>query len=109
MRTTEKIRQGMRGNRANQAGPLALPTERPEGLPETGRDGLCEEEARRRAAAGQANVISEDAGKSLFQIIVTNVFTLFNLLNFALAFCLLLRRIGWIKEGDLKLVLGGKS
>ena len=90
MRTTEKIRQGMRGNRASQAGPLALPTERPEGLPETGRDGLCEEEARRRAAAGQANVISEDAGKSLFQIIVTNVFTLFNLLNFALAFCLLL-------------------
>ena len=68
MRTTEKIRQGMRGNRANQAGPLALPTERPEGLPETGRDGLCEAAAgfaasRVRGAAETSALMTDAAGR----------------------------------------------
>lgn len=65
----------------------------PKGLPEdftpTPRGGLTRQEAARRHAAGQGNGSKADEGKTLGQIICENLFTLFNLLNLALAAALL--------------------
>ncbi len=69
---------------------LSLPDRLPEGFTETRPEGLTDQEAAERAAAGQSNRMEKGAGKSIPGIIFSNVFTLFNLLNFALAFCLLL-------------------
>ena len=69
---------------------LHIPTAPPEGMERTPREGLSSEEAARRAAAGQSNRRSEDSGKSVLRIVADNLFTLFNLLNFALAACLAL-------------------
>ena len=57
---------------------------------ETPPEGLTAAEAAKRAAAGQSNRQTADPGKSVPRIIADNLFTLFNLLNFALAFCLAL-------------------
>ena len=62
----------------------------PEGLPATPATGLTEEEAARRAEMGLDNRHKADAGKSVGQILAGNFFSLFNMLNFALAACLIL-------------------
>ena len=62
----------------------------PAELSPTPDTGLTEAEARRRAELGLDNRCEEDPGKSVWQILASNFFSLFNLLNFALAFCLLL-------------------
>ena len=58
--------------------------------PSTPPEGLTSEEAKKRAAAGQSNRQTAEQGKSVPRIIADNLFTLFNLLNFALALCLAL-------------------
>ena len=62
----------------------------PEDLPATPATGLTEEEAARRAEMGLDNRHKADAGKSVGQILAENFFSLFNMLNFALAACLIL-------------------
>ena len=52
--------------------------------------GLTSAEAARRAAAGQSNRQTAERGKSTARILADNLFTPFNLLNFALAACLAL-------------------
>ncbi len=69
---------------------LRLPDELPKDYIPTPETGLTEEEAARRRQAGEANILSDPPGKSLWEIIRDNVFSLFNLLNFALAACLIL-------------------
>ncbi len=69
---------------------LALPAGLPEGFVPTPPQGLSAAEAAARAEAGQANRQSAEPGKSVAQIVGENLFTLFNLLNFALALCLAL-------------------
>ena len=68
----------------------------PDGIPEdfvrTPPEGLTAAEAQRRAAAGEDNRAPDTAQRSVPQIIAANLFTFFNLLNFALAACLLLVR-----------------
>ena len=62
----------------------------PEKTASTPPEGLTGAEAARRAEAGQSNRQTAEQGKSIPRIIADNLFTLFNLLNFALAFCLAL-------------------
>ena len=62
----------------------------PEDLPATPATGLTEAEALRRAEMGLDNRHKADAGKSVGQILAGNFFSLFNMLNFALAACLIL-------------------
>ena len=69
---------------------LRLPTQPPKDFVPTSETGLSSAEAAARLAAGQSNKQSAQPGKSIPQIIGENLFTLFNLLNFALAFCLAL-------------------
>ena len=69
---------------------LKLPSEWPEDFTFTDEGGLTPEEAQARRDAGRGNVLDDDQGKSLKQILFDNVFTFFNFLNFALAACLLL-------------------
>ncbi len=69
---------------------LKLPSEWPEHFTYTDEGGLTPEQAEERRQNGLANRIDEDQGKSLKKILFDNVFTFFNLLNFSLAFCLLL-------------------
>ena len=52
--------------------------------------GLTNEEAEKRRAMGLGNESTEQAGRSIPEIIGSNLLTLFNLLNFALAVCLAL-------------------
>ena len=53
-------------------------------------EGLSFEEAERRALSGLSNKPTCEPGKSVPRIIADNLFTLFNLLNAALALCLAL-------------------
>ena len=69
---------------------LRIPTAPPEDLVPTPPEGLSAEEAARRLADGLGNRTSEEPGKSVLRIVADNLFTLFNLLNFALALCLAL-------------------
>lgn len=69
---------------------LKLPVGLPEDYVPTPEGGLSAAEAETRLQAGQSNRQSAQSGKSVPQIIAENLFTLFNLLNFALAFCLAL-------------------
>ena len=69
---------------------LKLPVGLPEHYIPTAETGLSAAEAAARLQAGQSNRQSAQPGKSVPQIIGENLFTLFNLLNFALAFCLAL-------------------
>ena len=75
-------------NAANAA--LQIPTAPPPNTVPTPKEGLTQAEAANRAAAGQNNRQTADPGKSVPRIVADNLFTLFNLLNFALAFCLAL-------------------
>ena len=69
---------------------LKLPVGLPEDYIATAETGLTAAEAQARVQAGQANRQTAQPGKSIPQIVGENLFTLFNLLNFALAFCLAL-------------------
>ncbi len=69
---------------------LRIPSAPPEGIVQTPPEGLTVQEAAKRAAQGQANRQTAEPGKSVPRIVADNLFTLFNLLNFALAFCLAL-------------------
>ena len=69
---------------------LQIPTAPPKGTLPTPPEGLTKAEAEKRAAAGQSNRQTAEPGKSVPRIVADNLFTLFNLLNFALAFCLAL-------------------
>ena len=69
---------------------LALPSELPEGFTFTETTGLTREEAEKKAAAGLGNRMTVSDEKTIPQIISSHVFTLFNLINFALGVCLLL-------------------
>lgn len=68
---------------------LNIPKGLPEGFVPTPQGGLTHQQVAQRRAAGQANVSKVDEGKTLGQIIRENLFTLFNLLNLALAAALL--------------------
>lgn len=68
---------------------LNIPQGLPEGFAPTPQGGLTQEEVIRRRDAGQSNASKADEGKTLGQIICENLFTLFNLLNLALAAALL--------------------
>ena len=72
------------------AATLKIPTAPPKGTVLTPPEGLSAEEAAKRAEAGQSNRRTADSGKSVARIVADNLFTLFNLLNFALAACLAL-------------------
>ena len=69
---------------------LQIPSGPPKDTIPTPPEGLTHAEAARRAAAGQNNRQTADPGKSVPRIVADNLFTLFNLLNFALAGCLAL-------------------
>ena len=69
---------------------LKLPSEWPEDFAYTDPQGLTAAQAEERMRDGRGNVMDDDQGKSLKKILFDNVFTFFNFLNFALAFCLLL-------------------
>ena len=87
------MREKNRSAQARQSGPdrsLRLPEGLPENWSPTAPEGLSSAEAEARIQAGQANRQSAEPGKTTAQIIGENLFTLFNLLNFALALCLAL-------------------
>ena len=69
---------------------LELPSSPAADIIRTSPEGLSSEEVRRRAQAGQNNHQQDGERKSVLNIISDNLFTLFNLLNFALAACLML-------------------
>ena len=69
---------------------LVIPSGLPENFVPTPEGGLSAEEAAKRLADGRGNRVSAEPGKSVGQIVAQNLFTLFNLLNFALAICLAL-------------------
>ena len=69
---------------------LQIPAAPPKDTAPTPKEGLTQAEAEKRAAAGQSNRQTAEPGKSVPRIVADNLFTLFNLLNFALAFCLAL-------------------
>lgn len=69
---------------------LHIPSGTPENYVPTADTGLTTEEVTTRQRDGLSNKVKADSGKSVWQILMSNFFTLFNLLNFALAACLLL-------------------
>ncbi|MBR5948336.1 MAG: HAD-IC family P-type ATPase [Clostridia bacterium] len=69
---------------------LKIPTVPSEGTVRTPPEGLSSAEAERRKQAGQSNRQADDEHKTVMWIISDNLFTLFNLLNFVLAACLML-------------------
>ena len=69
---------------------LKIPTDFPHNFTPTASTGLSGTEAARRLEQGLSNRSRADEGKSVGQILLKNLFTFFNLLNIALAVCLLL-------------------
>lgn len=69
---------------------LGTPSAVPNGLVLTPMTGLDPDAAAKRALDGRSNRRTEEPGKSVLRIVADNLFSLFNLLNFALAFCLAL-------------------
>ena len=69
---------------------LALPAELPDSFVFTDPAGLTDEQAEKAVREGYSNRMTDPDQKSLPRILVKHLFTLFNLLNFSLAFCLLL-------------------
>ena len=69
---------------------LALPTELPEDFVYTDPSGLTAAQADEALASGLANKMTDPDQHSLSGILVRHLFTLFNLLNFSLAACLIL-------------------
>ena len=68
---------------------LVIPSGLPEDFSPTPREGLSHHEAARRREQGLSNASKADEGKTLWQILRENLFTLFNLLNVCLALALL--------------------
>ncbi len=85
----ERIKRYATGQKTDAAA-LKIPTAPPEGTVPTPKEGLTSAEAAKRAAAGNGNRQTAQVGKSVARIVADNLFTLFNLLNFALAACLAL-------------------
>ena len=71
-------------------GKLSLPDHFPEGFEYTDEKGLTEEQAAELIRQGYGSSLPEGDAKSVRQIFIDNFFTLFNMLNFALAICLFL-------------------
>ena len=69
---------------------LKIPTGFPEDFSPTAEQGLSAEEAKQRAEQGLSNRSKAEESKSLGMILFKNFFTFFNMLNIALAVCLLL-------------------
>ena len=69
---------------------LTLPDKFPEGFEYTDEKGLTEEQAAELLSQGYGSSLPEGDVKSFRQIFISNFFTLFNMLNFSLAICLLL-------------------
>ena len=69
---------------------LALPDELPDGFVFTDPSGLTAVQADEAHHAGDANRMSDPDRRPLSRILARHLFTLFNLLNFSLAICLLL-------------------
>ena len=69
---------------------LALPNDLPEGFVFTDPAGLTETQANEALQSGLANRMTDPDERSLSGILARHFFTLFNLLNFSLALCLLL-------------------
>ena len=69
---------------------LALPCELPESFVFTDSAGLTAEQAEKALQEGAGNSMTDPDRSSLPRILVKHLFTLFNLLNFSLALCLLL-------------------
>lgn len=69
---------------------LTLPDTLPDDFIPTPESGLSLEEVQRRTDAGEDNRCKAQPGKSALQIVASNLFTLFNLLNGVLALCLAL-------------------
>ena len=69
---------------------LRIPTDFPADFVPTREGGLSDAEAAELTAQGKSNRSDADAGKSVWQILFKNLFTFFNMLNIALAVCLLL-------------------
>ena len=69
---------------------LALPDQLPEGFIFTDPAGLTEAQAEQARLEGAGNRINDPDQKPLPRILREHTFTLFNLLNFSLALCLLL-------------------
>ncbi len=69
---------------------LALPNDLPEGFVFTDPAGMTDAQAAEALQAGSANRMTDPDNRSLPRILVRHLFTLFNLLNFSLALCLLL-------------------
>ena len=69
---------------------LKIPSRPPEDMRPTPDTGLTEAQADQRRRDGLSNTVTADPGKSVWQILWGNLFNLFNMLNFALAACLVL-------------------
>ena len=69
---------------------LSLPDKWPEDFEYTDEQGLTEERAAELAGQGFGSALPEADAKPFRKILRDNLFTLFNMLNFALAICLLL-------------------
>ena len=80
----------MQKNSQGQVQDLKIPTEFPADFTPTLDAGLSTAEAARRKEKGLGNHSNADQGKSVGQILFSNFFTFFNMLNIALAVCLLL-------------------
>ena len=69
---------------------LTLPSELPEGFTFTDPSGLTAAQAAQVKEAGFSNQMADLDRRPLSRILMRHIFTLFNLLNFSLALCLLL-------------------
>lgn len=78
------------GNKRPADTDLQIPAVPCEGTVRTPITGLSIEEADKRSRSGMSNRQEDDEHKSVMRIVSDNLFTLFNLLNFALAACLIL-------------------
>ncbi len=68
---------------------LRIPSGKPDHFTPTSSDGLNDAEVAARQQDGRSNKVKADPGKSVWQILASNLFTFFNILNFALAIALL--------------------
>ncbi len=86
----EKREKVQEAHGSHRAASLEIPSGMPKRFTPTRPEGLTEEEVEKIRRAGGANVAKNDHLKSPARIVASNLFTLFNLLNIALAVCLLL-------------------
>ena len=89
-RKKEKREKVQEAHGSHRAASLEIPSGMPKRFTPTRPEGLTEEEVEKIRRAGGANVAKNDHLKSPARIVASNLFTLFNLLNIALAVCLLL-------------------